>query len=61
MMVSGASADLKKAMANGDLVLNGQVTALVPNQYGGSPVVSYTIKMEKFRYLPAMKRWDVII
>jgi type VI protein secretion system component Hcp len=47
MVVSGASADLKKALANGELLLNGQVTVLVPTQSGGSPVISYTIKMER--------------
>ncbi len=47
MAVSGASADLKRAMANGELLLNGQVTVLSPNQTTGSPVTSYTIKMEK--------------
>lgn len=46
MAVSGASADLKKAMANGELLLNGQVTVQSPNPSGGSPIISYTIKME---------------
>ena len=46
MAVSGASADLKKAMANGELLLNGQGAVQSPNQSGGSPVISYTIKME---------------
>lgn len=46
MAVSGASADLKKAMANGELLLSGQVTVLAPNPSGGSPIISYTIKME---------------
>ncbi len=47
MMVSGASADLKKAMANGQLLTNGQVTVLSPNLTGGGPVISYIVKMEK--------------
>ena len=47
MTVSGASADLKKAMANGELLLNGQVTVLAPSQSGGGPAILYTIKMEK--------------
>jgi type VI protein secretion system component Hcp len=49
MTVSGASADLKKAMANGELLLNAQVTVQSPNLSGGSPVISYTIKMEKIK------------
>jgi type VI protein secretion system component Hcp len=46
MTVSGASADLKKAMANGKPLLNGQVTVTVLNPSGGAPLTSYTIKME---------------
>jgi len=46
MSVSGASADLKRALATGELLLNGQVTVLSPNQTGGAPIISYTIKME---------------
>lgn len=47
MNVTGASADLKKSMANGQLLINGQVTVLMPNVTGGVPFISYTIKMEK--------------
>lgn len=46
MPVSGASADLKRALANGELLLNGQVTVLSPNATTGSPATAYTIKME---------------
>ncbi len=46
MTVSGASADLKRAMANGELLLNGQITVLSASQTGRSPVISYIIKME---------------
>jgi type VI protein secretion system component Hcp len=46
MLVSGASADLKRAALNGELLLNGQVSVLSANQSFGSPVVSYTVKME---------------
>jgi type VI protein secretion system component Hcp len=46
MPVSGASADLKRAMANGELLLNGQVTVLSQNATTGYPTTSYTIKME---------------
>jgi type VI protein secretion system component Hcp len=48
MAVSGASADLKKAIANGEVLINGQVTVLSPVQTGGAPLISYTIKMENF-------------
>ena len=44
--VSGASADLKRALANGSF-LDGQVVAIVPNPNRGSPLTSYVIKMEK--------------
>ncbi len=46
MPVMGASADLKRALANGELLLNGQITVLSGSQTGGSPVTSYIIKME---------------
>lgn len=46
MAVSGASADLKRALANGELLLNGQVTVMSPNPTTSYPVISYTIKME---------------
>lgn len=46
MPVSSASADLKRALANGELLLNGQITVLSASQTGGSPVISYIIKME---------------
>ncbi|WP_462221391.1 type VI secretion system tube protein Hcp [Ferruginibacter sp.] len=46
MVVSGASADLKKAIANGEVLMSGQVTVQSLNPSGGSPAISYTIKME---------------
>jgi type VI protein secretion system component Hcp len=46
MAVTGASADLKRALANGALLLSGQITVLSPNSTTGAPTVSYTIKME---------------
>jgi type VI protein secretion system component Hcp len=46
MAVSGASADLKRALANGELLLSGQVTVLSPNPTTSAPVISYTITME---------------
>jgi type VI protein secretion system component Hcp len=50
MEVNGASADLKRALSNGEL-LNGQVTVLVPNPSGVRPMTSYTIKMENISVL----------
>src|SRR5882757_8061935 len=44
MTVSGASADLKKAMANGQVLPTAEVIAVVPNG-GGAPATSYSIKM----------------
>jgi len=46
MTVSGASADLKRAIANSEVLTGGQVTVLSPNQSIGIPLLSYTIKME---------------
>ena len=50
MTVSGASADLKKAMANGQLLPTAEVMALVPNG-GGAPALSYSIKMEQVKVI----------
>ncbi len=36
MAVSGASADLKRALANGEILLNGQVTVLSPTPTTGA-------------------------
>ena len=44
--VTAASADLKRAMSNGELLLSGQVAVLSANPSGGRPLTSYTIKME---------------
>lgn len=46
MPVTGASADLKRAMANGELLLNGQITVLSASQTKGTPAISYILKME---------------
>src|SRR5262245_49807307 len=46
MAVSGASGDLKRALANGEVLLGGQVTVLAPSQSLGVPTISYTVKME---------------
>ncbi len=47
MNISGASADLKRALANGELLLNGQVTVITLASDGSfRPVTAYTIKME---------------
>ena len=49
MNISGASADLKKAMASGAFLLNGQITIIKPG--GNIPVITSSIKMEKIRVL----------
>ena len=51
MTVNGASADLKRAMTNGELLMNGQVAVIAPNPSGGRPLTSYTIKMESIAVL----------
>jgi type VI protein secretion system component Hcp len=51
MPVSGASADLKRAMANSQLLSIAEVHALIPNGGGGAPSFSYTIKMEQLTVL----------
>jgi type VI protein secretion system component Hcp len=51
MTVNGASADLKRALANGELLVSGQVSTLAPNPSGGRPLTSYTIKMENITVL----------
>lgn len=47
MTVNGASADLKRALANGELLMSGQVTVLSPVQTGGAPAISYIITLER--------------
>ena len=49
MQVSGASADLKKAMNNGEFLLTGEVTVVTPNQAAG--ILVYTIKIEQITVL----------
>jgi len=46
MTVSGASANLKRVRANGELLLNGHVTVLSPTPTKVAPALSYTFKME---------------
>jgi type VI protein secretion system component Hcp len=48
MNITGASADLKRALANGEILLTGQVNVM---QMGMTPQPLYTIKMEKIRVL----------
>jgi type VI protein secretion system component Hcp len=50
MPVSGASADLKRAMANGQALSIAEVHALVSNG-GGAPLLSYTIIMQQVTVL----------
>jgi type VI protein secretion system component Hcp len=49
MTVSGASADLKRAMANGEFLSKAEVYAVSPNMGAGSLV--YSIKMEQVTVL----------
>lgn len=50
MTISGASADLKRTMANGESLMNGQVNVM---QVAGDeyPKAAYIIKMEKIKVL----------
>jgi type VI protein secretion system component Hcp len=52
MSISGASADLKRAMTNGEFLIDGQVvfTAIDP-QGSGRLLTTYTIKMENISVL----------
>jgi type VI protein secretion system component Hcp len=49
MQVSGASADLKRAMSNGQFLSTGEVYVITPNQAAGT--LLYTIKMEQITVL----------
>lgn len=49
MSITGASADLKRAMGNNSLLQNGLLTVTQPNPAGGMPIVAYTIKMENIK------------
>jgi type VI protein secretion system component Hcp len=53
MQVSGASADLKRAMANGQLLSTGEVYVITPNQTTGDMV--YTIKLEQISVLSCVE------
>ncbi|MFZ4769870.1 MAG: hypothetical protein ACOYLO_06780 [Ferruginibacter sp.] len=50
MNISGAAADLKRTMQNGEFLLSGQVTVLQPATTS-APRPAYIIKMEKIRVL----------
>ena len=51
MNITGAAADLKKAMANGELLMTGQVTLLQLVGGGGAPRPTYIIKMKKIKVI----------
>jgi len=51
MNISGASADLKRAVNSGELLLNGQVTVTTLDGASGRPLTAYTIKMENISVL----------
>lgn len=46
MNITGAAADLKKAMTNGILLTDGILTVMQSGGGSGAPQISYTIKME---------------
>jgi type VI protein secretion system component Hcp len=48
MEITGASAELKKAMANGELLMNGQVTVTQSGR-NSMPSTVYIIKMEEIK------------
>lgn len=48
MNISGAAADLKRAMNSGSPLLNGILAVTQPNG-NGAPVIAYTIKMENIQ------------
>jgi hypothetical protein len=49
MNITGASADLKKAMNSGSLLPSGGLTVLQSGTTGGAPFTVYSIKMESIR------------
>ena len=51
MNISGASADLKRALSSGELLLNGQVTVTTSDASSVRPATAYTIKMEMISVL----------
>ena len=51
MNISGASADLKRAMASGELLMTGQVNVMNTSFSTGAPKPVYIIKMEKIKVL----------
>ena len=51
MNISGASADLKRALSNGELLPNGQVTVTTSDASSVRPVTAYTIQMENISVL----------
>jgi type VI protein secretion system component Hcp len=46
MAISGAAADLKRAMVSGETLTEGQITVLAPVITTGVPQISYTVTME---------------
>lgn len=51
MNITGASADLKKAMGTGDFLNNGLVSFIQLGASDAAPKIVYTIKMEKIKVL----------
>jgi len=51
MTISGASADFRRAMANGEFLSNGQVSMMgASSMYGGTATL-YTVKLEQISVL----------
>ncbi|MDP3312744.1 type VI secretion system tube protein Hcp [Lutibacter sp.] len=51
MNISIASADLKRAMASGELLMTGQINVMNSSFSAGAPKPVYNIKMEKIKVL----------
>lgn len=49
MPITGASADLKRSMANGEVLQSGILTVTKPDPASGKPLLVYTIKMENIK------------
>lgn len=51
MNIGGASADLKRAMGSGALLVNGSINVLQASSATGRPMLLYSIKMENIRVI----------
>ena len=55
MQISGASADLKRAMTNGQRLATGDVYVITPNPNQGAPIMVYTIRLEQITVLSCVE------